>query len=376
MILVQRRTDHVPAEHSPGLSPHMTRTPLISAVIPCRNEAAGIEECVRSILAQEDVQGDIEVLVADGLSDDGTRAILERIAVGDDRLRVIANNARSTPAGMNAGITSARGVYIAIMGAHNRYAPDYLARCLEVATTTGSDNVGGVVIADPRGYVERAVAAAHHSPFSAGGSRWHAADYDGPAPSVWGGFYRRDVFERIGLFDERLSRNQDAELNLRLTQAGGTIWQSRRIRSWYRPRSSLRGVFAQYRQYGYWTVRVVHKHRGLSLPRRVVPAAFVLTLASSSLASAAMAFSPSAAGTRRRHRLRAMAPLSAVAAPYVAMVAAASAVTARSEGWDLLPVLPPTFACFHIGYGLGFIAGAVDVVSGRRPPETMSRLTR
>lgn len=216
--------------------------PAVSIVVPCRNEIKCIEECLTSILAQESPPGGFEVIVADGMSEDGTREVIRRLSADDHRLVLVDNPERVTPHGMNAGIRAARGWFIAIFGAHSRYAPDYLLRCYEASERTGADNVGGGTVAEGRGYVGRAIAAARHSPFGVGGGRWHNPAYEGPADTVFGGFYRRQVFDRIGLFDESLVRNQDDEFNLRLVRAGGTIWHCPRVHSWYRPRESLRDL--------------------------------------------------------------------------------------------------------------------------------------
>src|SRR5438552_1613745 len=197
--------------------------PAVSIVVPCRNEKGHIGTCIRSILAQEPPPGGFEVIVADGMSDDGTRDVLKRLAEEDPRLRVVDNPGRITPCGMNTGIREARGRYIAIMGAHNRYAPDYLCRSVEVLEGTGADDVGGAMVCEAESWLQQAIAAAHHSPFSVGGARWHNPDYEGPADTVFGGVYRREVFARIGFFDEELVRNQDDEFNLRLVRAGGKI---------------------------------------------------------------------------------------------------------------------------------------------------------
>jgi len=101
-------------------------SPAVSVVVPCRNEKSGIEECLRSILAQQPPPGDFEIIVADGMSDDGTRETLTRLSQENPRLRVVDNPGQTTPSGMNTGIREVRGDYIATMGAHNRYAPDYL----------------------------------------------------------------------------------------------------------------------------------------------------------------------------------------------------------------------------------------------------------
>ena len=338
-------------------------SPLISAVIPCRNERFHIEKCVRSILFQEPVPGGFEVIVADGMSDDGTRETLARVASQDERLRVVDNPAQTTACAMNIGVSHARGEFIAIMGAHSEYAPNYLGASLHVIKNTGADNVGGSMICRGDTVLQKAIAAAHHSGFSVGGARWHDVDYEGPADTVFGGFYRREVFERIGLFDESLLRNQDDELNLRLTLSGGTIWHSPEIRSWYCPRSSLAGLFRQYLQYGYWKVAIMRKHRRLTALRHLIPGAFVLGVITLPLLSLMYA------------------PLSTVwlmvVASYAAANGAASFLTANRHGWHLLPYLPPVFGCYHLGYGIGFLRGMLEMIVLRRGPSPVfTRLTR
>ena len=144
---------------------------------------------------------------------------------------------------------------------------------------TGADNVGGPWVARGKGKVGMAIAAAFESPFSCGGARGHDPKYSGPVDTVYLGCWRREIFDRIGLFDEELVRNQDDEFNLRLVRSGGKVWQSVAIKSCYHPRESLRHLFKQYVQYGYWKARVLKKHRLPASVRHLVPSIFVLTLA-------------------------------------------------------------------------------------------------
>lgn len=334
----------------------------VSLVVPCRNEKDHIAACVRSLLAQEPPPGGFEIIVADGMSNDGTREILQRLAGAAPSLRVVDNPGQITPCGMNVGIRAARGQYIAIMGAHNRYAPDYVRRSIEVLDETGADNVGGAMLCEAEQRWQRAIAAAHHSPFSVGGARWHNPEYEGPADTVFGGVYRREVFERIGLFDETLVRNQDDELNLRLIRAGGKIWQSPRIKSWYRPRRSLRALFRQYEQYGYWKVRVIQKHRLPASVRHLVPCGFLCALIVLPLLA-------------MRWPLAGWGWLGLIGL-YMAGNFAAAVLTAARWGWELLPLLPSVFVCYHFGYGFGFLRGVWDFVLLRRPRHPLTTLTR
>jgi len=338
-------------------------SPSVSIVMPCFNERDHIEACVRSILAQEPPTGGLEVIVADGMSDDGTRDILIRLAGGDPRLRVIDNPGRIVSTGLNAAIGVALGRVIIRMDAHTEYAPDYIRQCLSVLQETGADNVGGPWVAKGESFVERGIAAAFQSPFSGGGARGHDPNYEGTLDTVYLGCWPREVFAQIGLFDEELVRNQDDELNLRLVRAGGRIWQSPRIRSWYRPRGSLRALFRQYLQYGYWKVRVIQKHRIPASARHLIPACFLLLLIVLPLLALVWPY----AGWSWLGLL----------GMYVTSSMAASLLTAARQEWKLLPIFPLAFASYHFGYGCGFLCGVWNFVIRRHAPDhAFTGLTR
>jgi succinoglycan biosynthesis protein ExoA len=342
----------------------MNRTfPMVSIIVPCRNEIDHIEVCVRSILAQEPPDGGFKVIIADGMSNDGTRDILEQMTREDPRLQIVDNPGRIVPTGLNAAIRVAQGQIIIRMDAHTEYAPDYIRHCVSVLQETGADNVGGPWVAKGVGYMGRAIAAAFQSPFSAGGAYGHDPSYEGTLDTVYLGCWPIEVFERIGLFDEELVRNQDDEFNLRLIRAGGKIWQSPRIRSWYRPRRSLGGFFRQYMQYGYWKVRVIQKHKMPASPRHLVPGCFVLALIALPIASLWW-------------------PLAGwgwlgIVGTYAMCNIAVSFLTAARQGWKLFPLLPLVFACYHLAYGYGFLQGVWDFIILRRgPASTYTKLTR
>jgi hypothetical protein len=211
--------------------------------------------------------------------------------------------------------------------------------------------------------MSRAVAAAFQSPFSAGGARGHRTDYDGPVDTVYLGCWPKRTFDVYGLFDEDLVRNQDDEHNLRILRAGGIVWQSSLIRSFYAPRGSLTALFRQYYQYGYWKVRVIRKHRLPASFRHLVPGLFVVSLSACLLGSP---FVP---------LLGFLGLLEAGA--YLIFLLAASAVTAGRTEWRLAPLLPAVFATFHVGYGVGFLRGLGDFVLRLGvPSESAARLTR
>ena len=372
--------------------------PAVSVVLACRNEAVHIEDCLRSILGQEEPEGGFEVIVADGMSSDGTREILERIAavsgrevppssriapqlstlnshlsvasgqwsvVSSPSVRLIDNPGRIVAAGLNAAIRVARGDIIVRMDAHTAYAPDYLKECVKVLKHSGADNIGGPARTKADAYLQKAVAAAYHSRFSVGGARFHNAGYEGLVDTVTYGCWRKEAFEKFGHFDEDLPRNQDDEHNLRIIRGGGKIYQSPKIRSWYRPRGSLRMLFKQYTHYGYWKVRVIQKHKLPASWRHLVPGTFVLTLM--------LLFLLSCIGlmTTDRGLLASISGLSSVLllcllAIYGLCLFGASLLTAAKTEWRLLPVLPLVFPCYHLGYGWGFLRGVWDFVIRRK----------
>ena len=339
------------------------KKPAVSVVVPCRNEARFIESCLRSILCQEPPEGGFEVIVADGISTDGTAELLQDMAEQHPQLRVIKNPGRIVSTGLNAAIRVARGDIIIRMDAHTIFAPDYIRQCLAVCKETDADNVGGPMQKSGRTYLERGIRAVFRSPFGVGGARSHDPAYEGYVDTVIYGCWRKEVFARFGFFDEELVRNQDDEHNLRISRGGGRIYQSRRIRSWYHVRSSLPSLFRQFMQYGYWKVLVIKKHRVPHSIRHVVPGLFVSAVA---LSGALAAFwAPALWGFAGSLGLYSLALLSA------------SLVTACRTEPKLLPVLPIIFACFHLGYGYGFLRGFFDFVMFHNAPSTeFVRLTR
>lgn len=349
-------------------------TSTVTVIVPCRNERDHIEAFCASVAQQQMPEGwALEVLIADGMSDDGTRERLAAWCQQDARFRMIDNPGRVVSTGLNRCIEAAQGRFIVRLDVHTVYAPDYVAQCLATWQRTGADNVGGPWRAQgaegPEAVVQRAVAAAFQSRWVAGGALSRDLAYEGPVDTVYLGAWPRETFERFGGFDEALVRNQDDEHNLRIHRGGGRVWQSASIRSTYWPRASKADVFRQYRQYGYWKPFVMKKHGQAAALRHLIPGMFVAALL------VALALTVSGLWLAPLTMLGAAAMLG-LSGLYMAAVCAISHCIAAESGRDLRTHLPAVIAAYHLGYGLGSLRGWWDVLVRGRPDPAFGRLTR
>lgn len=316
--------------------------------MPIRNEAAYIEGGLRAVLLQDYPHDRMEVLVADGMSTDGTREVVRGLAAGaGPRVRLIDNPGCIVPTGLNAAIGGAAGEIIVRVDGHCAIAPDYVRRCVGLLASGEAEGVGGPIETVGETTLARAIAAAMSSTFGVGGSAFRTVrDQEMFTDTVAFPAYRREVLERVGPYDEELVRNQDDEYNYRLRKLGGRLLLSPLIRSKYYSRASVRSLWRQYFQYGYWKVRVMQKHPAQMCGRQFVPALFVLCVCSALLLAVA---TRTAAGA---------APLASVLAAYLAgNVVASLTLARRGREWRYLPLLPLIFGTLHFAYGLGFLTG-------------------
>ena len=338
----------------------------VSVIVPCRNERRYIERFCANALQQTPPAGwGLQLVVADGESDDGTRELLQRLAAHDPRIVWIANPARIVSTGLNAALKLADGEIIVRMDVHTDYAPDYVAQCLAVHAETGADNVGGPWHAVPdegAGAMQQAIAAAFQSRWVAGGAASRRLDFDGWVDTVYLGSWPRASFERFGGFDEQLVRNQDDEHNLRIVKGGGRVWQSSRIRSTYRPRAALSQVFRQYLQYGYWKPFVMKKHGQAASLRHLLPSVLVGGFLGLSLALPFGLWWP-------------MLAWGLMYAAAVLALTASVALEQRPSPAALLRV-PAVIAAYHVGYGIGNLFGWWDALRHGRGRARFAALTR
>jgi len=320
--------------------------PPVSVIMPIRNEAAFIERSLGAVLAQDYPADRLHVMVVDGMSDDGTREMVERMAQGRSNLCLLDNPRRVMPSAANIGIQQAQGEVIVLVGGHTVIAPDYIRRCVNALAITDAACVGGVMNTVGQNDVAQSIALAQASFFGVGDASFRigteTAKY---VDTVAFGAYRRHVFNEIGLFDEELVRNQDDEFNYRLRAAGGKIWLDPAIRSTYYARATLRSLWRQYFQYGYWKVRVFQKVPGSARFRHGVPPLFALAVVGGLLPAIAVpAWRPAYLGGL---------------AFYLLVNLIVSISIAARHGWSHLPRLPLVFAVLHLAYGIGFWAGMV-----------------
>jgi glycosyltransferase involved in cell wall biosynthesis len=310
-------------------------------ILPCLNEVEYIDECLDSILAMDFPTGRFEVLVIDGMSDDGTRDILRQRASVDERVRMLDNPRRITPTALNIGVRAARGAVIVRMDAHVRYPPEYLAELVEALQSSGADNVGTVIRTLPANdtATARAIAIALSHPFGVGNSHFRiGSDRARWVDTVPFGCWRRDVFERIGMFDEELQRNQDDEFNHRLLRNGGRILMLSHIAPEYYARSSLSAMARMYYQYGLFKPLVRKKVGRLVTLRQLAPPGLVLAVI-------------------------ALAILAAIWVP----AAVALVILLSVYGVWCTASLLVALVVLHFSYGVGFLEGVIRLLIRRSP---------
>lgn len=318
--------------------------PLVTVVMPIRNEQRWIGRSIAAVLSQDYPADRLEVLVADGMSDDGTRHIVQEIARRDPRVRLLDNTARIMVTGFNKALLLSHGDVIVMLGGHAELSPDYVRTCADVLQLKTADCVGGSLETVCETKKAAAISLAMSSPFGVGNAMFRiGAKQKTYVDTVAFGAYTREIIERAGLLDEELVRNQDDEYNYRLRKLGARILLVPDIRCRYHSRTSLSSLWRQYFWYGYWKVRVMQKHPRQMGIRQFVPPTFVATLLV--LAATALFFPFS------------RVLLGIVAGAYILVNGAASVLTARAGGWRNLPLLPFAFITLHLSYGSGFLLG-------------------
>ena len=341
------------SETSPTTRPR--ETPRVSVIVPTFNEEKHIRACLETLRAQDYDPDRLEILIADGRSDDRTREIVREVAEQDSRVKLLDNSKRVTPCALNVALAASTGDVIVRIDAHCEYPGDYVSRLVRLLDETGADNVGGAWVTLPGAEttMAHAIVYAQTSRFGLGGARYRLGGGEGGyVDTVPFGTFRREVFDRVGTFDEELLRNQDNELNSRIIASGGKIYFDPEIKIRYFSRPTLRGFLRMLGKNGLYHWLVLRKTPKAFRLRHMVPAAFVLALLAAAVGGILWT------------------PLwwagACVLGVYTLGATLAAGQIACKHGLKYLPVMLCVFFLSHLQYGLSTWAGFFKfVVFGR-----------
>ncbi len=253
--------------------------PSISITIPARNEEKYIEKCILSILSADYPQEKIKIFVCDGLSTDNTREIVSSLSNKHKNIQLIDNEKQTTPFALNLGLKASNCAIKIILGAHAEIDKDFIKNNVSVLNDYPEVGCAGGIIENVyENESAETIGLAMSSAFGVGNAHFRTGSKNGFVDTVAFGAYRKEVFEKIGYFDEDLIRNQDDEFNFRLLQNGFKIYLNSNIKSKYYVRASFSKLYKQYYQYGYWKVYVNKKHKAVTSIRQLVPLFFILFL--------------------------------------------------------------------------------------------------
>jgi len=333
----------------------MDRLPIVSIVIPCRNEERYIDKCLDSIVTNDFPKDMLEVLVIDGLSEDKTREIIRRYSNQYSYIKLLDNQKKIVSTALNLGIKNAKGNIIIRMDAHNIYKKDYISKCVKyILSEYNADNVGGIWITLPGNntILAKAIALSLSHPFGVGNAFFRIGSKEPKyVDTVPFGCYKREVFDKIGYFDEDLIRNQDDEFNLRLIKSGGKILLVPEIVSYYYARDSLLKLWRMYFQYGYFKPLVVLKVGGVFTWRQLIPIVFISGVIISGLLSFILK------------------PFFWMFLLLISTYSLANLFFSFSLGLQkerrCIFFLPIAFPVIHFSYGLGYLKGILDFVVWR-----------
>lgn len=332
--------------------------PFVSVVIPVRNEATNIVRSISAVLRQTYPASYYEIIVADGMSTDSTVDLIERLPDAN-RIKIIANEQRIQASGMNRGIEIAQGEIIVRVDGHTVINNDYIRYCVEMLLTTNADNVGGSIYPVAHTALGRAIAAASKSPFAIP-STFRVGTKMQYVDTVYMGAWWREVFERIGKFDEGFVINEDYELNHRIRAAGGKILYLPDLYSEYYGQETLPGLAHQHFRYGCSKPRTIDKHpTSVRLRHLAAPA---LT-ASIIIGGVFAVLFPAAVFL-----------WIACIAVYLLCVIVFTFHSARKHGYHILLKLPSVFLTLHLAWGCGFWYGVIHILTMRLHKATLKSI--
>ena len=250
--------------------------------MPVRNAAETLARTLESI-SNQSYTNIIEIILAIGPSGDGTRSVAEEYCKLDSRINIIENKSGGTARGLNLAANLATGEYLVRVDSHCQLPEDYVRVAVKKIIETGAGNVGGIQKATGETSFQAAVATAMTSKFGVGNAKFHYGGLEGPVDTVYLGIYDTILFKELDGFDEKLIRNQDYELNIRIRAKGRLVWFTPDLVVKYFPRSNISQLFSQFFQYGSWKRKVIFKHPKSLKARQLAPPTLIVMLLSSAI---------------------------------------------------------------------------------------------
>jgi glycosyltransferase involved in cell wall biosynthesis len=325
--------------------------PKTSIIIPCYNEHATISQLLDAIYAQTYPRESLEVVIADGDSDDGTQQVILQWCEKHPDLNVhlVENPKRNIPAALNTAIKASSGKIIIRLDAHSKPQKKYVERTVTDLENGLGQNVGGVWDIQPGGdhWMARSIAAAAGHPIGVGDAHYRYTDKPAYVDTVPFGAFKRNLLDQVGMFDETLLTNEDYEFNTRIRQNGGKIWLDPEIRSVYYARQDLKALAHQYWRYGYWKWQMLRRYPQTLRARQALPPFFILTLVCLLLLSPFF--------TLARYLL-----LGLISLYLLVLVLVGFQLAARLKDMALIGGIPLAIATMHFSWGAGFLRSILN----------------
>lgn len=318
---------------------------FFSIISPIRNEEDYISQCLQSIVDQDFDNTNYEVLVIDGMSTDRTREIVRKFQRQNNNIKLLDNPQKGRTTALNIGLKAAKGDIIVRIDGHAYFEKDYLHQCSIYLENFEADCVGGPIENIGKSFVGKAVSLAMSSLFGVGNARFRTSGREGYVDCLAFGAYRREVFEKIGYFDEEFTSSEDDEFNYRLRKFGSKIYFTPKIKSYYYPRSSLTKLWRQYFQYGFWKIRVLQKHFKMMQLRQFVPPLFTFSFLGSAFIG--LIYKP------------ALYVFIFIFFSYILSSLFFSLKISAKKGLKYFIILPLIFSILHFSFGLGFWWGTL-----------------
>jgi glycosyltransferase involved in cell wall biosynthesis len=325
--------------------------PFVSVIVPCRNEEQFIGKCLDSIIVQDYLKDKLEVSVVDGMSTDKTREIVNEYVQKYFFIKLLKNPRKTTPFAMNIGIRNSRGEVIILVNAHSILDKNFLKNNIEYLSKTHADAVGGMLntINEGASIISKAIPLATDSIFGAGGRRYRSRIQEGFVKDTLPYCaYRKDLFDKIGLIDEDLIRDQDEEFNYRILKNGGKIFFTPKIKSYLHVRPTLKKLWKQHFQYGYFKPLVLSKVGGVFTWRQAIPSLLITSLVVTGLLSFLSEYF--------------LWFFVLILGLYVSITIIFSLSTGIKTDLSLMPFLMASFVTLHFSYGTGYLKGILDFI--------------